>query len=50
MCSLNARNEGQSGCFPDSELEKIQCRAGGLTWDASLTHVQKFMTMLENQT
>jgi len=29
MCSLNARNEGWSVCSPESEIEKIRCRADG---------------------
>jgi hypothetical protein len=51
MCSLNALRERRSGCSTESELEKIQCRAVGLILrEDTLTRVQKFMTMLENQT
>ena len=51
MCSLNARRERRSGCSTESELEKFQCRAVGLILrEDTLTRVQKFMTMLENQT
>jgi len=30
MCSLYARTEGLVGCFPESDVEKVRCRAGDL--------------------
>jgi hypothetical protein len=41
MCSFDARSEGQSGCSPESEMEKVRCRAGDLILESFIDTCSK---------